>query len=97
MQLPSVSDGIFSFPHIFQALNRETCHERRQRRTYDPPDPPGYFERVVWPYYLQNLAEIKRKAHHEEEITYLAGEGTLEDNFLKVMCKVLAVPSRAGE
>ena len=96
-------DGILLFNHegiydacdlrFFLTLNKETCHERRQLRRYDPPDPPGYFDRVVWPYYIKNLAEIhyKRKAH-EEEITYLVGEGTLEDNFLKVMCKVLAVP-----
>lgn len=45
----------FQFDHkFFFTLNKHVCFERRQRRTYIPPDPEGYFDEVVWPYYLSN-------------------------------------------
>lgn len=34
---------------IYLDLDFETCRIRRCTRAYDPPDVPGYFERVVWP------------------------------------------------
>lgn len=40
----------------------EKCFERRRRRTYEPPDVLGYFERCVWPMYMQHFAEFKDRA-----------------------------------
>lgn len=40
----------------------EKCFERRRKRTYDPPDVLGYFERCVWPMYVQHFAEFKDRA-----------------------------------
>ncbi|KAF6202731.1 hypothetical protein GE061_003133 [Apolygus lucorum] len=34
---------------IYLELDYETCRARRNQRTYDPPDVPGYFDQVVWP------------------------------------------------
>ena len=33
-------------------LNFDECRKRRFRRTYNPPDPPNYFDGHVWPSYL---------------------------------------------
>ena len=30
-----------------------------RERHYNPPDVPGYFEKVVWPHYVQFFNEIK--------------------------------------
>lgn len=43
----------------FLVASKEVCHERRLTRNYNPPDVPHYFEKVVWPYYIQRLEEIK--------------------------------------
>ncbi|CAB0003897.1 unnamed protein product [Nesidiocoris tenuis] len=34
---------------VYLDMDFETCKARRNQRTYDPPDIPGYFEQVVWP------------------------------------------------
>ena len=77
---------------FFLTLTRETCWDRRQKRSYDPPDPPGYFDKVAWPHYLKNLAEIREKA----AITYLDGGDSVGTNLVQVLTKVmsLAVPSK---
>ncbi|XP_075225661.1 nicotinamide riboside kinase 1 [Lycorma delicatula] len=38
----------------FLTLTYEICLERRLKRTYDPPDVPGYFDKCVWPEYLKS-------------------------------------------
>lgn len=50
-------NGLFDCKFFF-TLDRQTCYERRQARTYDPPDPPGFFEQCIWPMYLQNRQSI---------------------------------------
>ncbi|KAK6017874.1 hypothetical protein OSTOST_16596, partial [Ostertagia ostertagi] len=40
---------------MFLTLDQETCRRRRRRRSYDPPDMPGYFDEVVWPSYQRHL------------------------------------------
>lgn len=59
---------------LFLTLDRQTCTERRLRRSYDPPDPPEYFERVAWPYYLKNLEDLRRLDEHSE-VVYIDGSG----------------------
>lgn len=58
---------------FFLTLNRQTCLDRRSERIYDPPDVPGYFEKYVWPKYIQYLGEVQKKRKNviflSEEIT----------------------------
>lgn len=51
-------------------LPYERCYERRQKRTYDPPDVLGYFEMIVWPYYDEHCKEFSNR----RDIMYLNGE-----------------------
>ena len=30
-------------------------------RDYNPPDVPGYFDKVVWPHYIQAYSEIMER------------------------------------
>lgn len=65
---------------FFIKIDKETCAERRSKRTYNPPDYPGYFENKVWPMYLSNLQEIQ----DQKDIVYLQ-----ETNDLNKMFKYL--------
>ncbi|XP_076443457.1 nicotinamide riboside kinase 1-like isoform X2 [Babylonia areolata] len=40
-----------------------------RHRSYNPPDKPGYFEKVVWPMYLINKKEIEAQT----DIVYIDG------------------------
>lgn len=83
-------DGILIFNHpellnicdlkFFFTLDYKTCSERRTLRSYDPPDVPGYFEKIVYPYYVKNL-DIMKKLDNENTILYLNGEKDLLSNF----------------
>lgn len=42
---------------FFFTLSKEQCWERRCVRIYEPPDPPGYFDEVVWPEYEKHKDE----------------------------------------
>ncbi|XP_076443456.1 nicotinamide riboside kinase 1-like isoform X1 [Babylonia areolata] len=53
----------------FLTIDKETCMERRRHRSYNPPDKPGYFEKVVWPMYLINKKEIEAQT----DIVYIDG------------------------
>ena len=46
---------------FFLTLTKEECWNRRQSRTYLPPDVPGYFDKIVWPEYLKHKEKIKSK------------------------------------
>lgn len=37
----------------------EVCLERRKTRIYNPPNPSGYFEEFIWPFYLKHIDEVK--------------------------------------
>jgi len=39
-------------------LTKDQCWQRRKVREYNPPDPPGYFDKCVWPMYLKYKQEI---------------------------------------
>ncbi|XP_045482993.1 nicotinamide riboside kinase 1 [Harmonia axyridis] len=56
----------------FFLLSKEECVERREKRVYDPPDIPGYFDKCVWPEYLKHLEDIKTNV---SDISYF-GSGT---------------------
>ncbi|RUS84560.1 hypothetical protein EGW08_007655 [Elysia chlorotica] len=59
---------------FFIKIDRETCAERRSKRTYNPPDYPGYFESKVWPMYLKNLKDIQ----YQTDIEYLEETNDLD-------------------
>lgn len=64
----------------FCPLDRDECLARRNKRAYDPPDVPGYFEQVVWPQYLVNLSGVERLHPMEKnEIRYLDGTLSVEE------------------
>ena len=65
---------------FFLTLDYETCAERRNLRSYDPPDVPGYFDQTVYPYYIKNLAEMKRMDINNQ-ICYLDGRESVLKNF----------------
>ncbi|XP_043831913.1 nicotinamide riboside kinase 1 isoform X3 [Dromiciops gliroides] len=50
-------------------------------RVYEPPDPPGYFDKHVWPMYLKHRKEIEGITRN---IVYLDGTKSEEDLFLRV-------------
>ncbi|KAE9421751.1 hypothetical protein Angca_007245, partial [Angiostrongylus cantonensis] len=56
---------------IFLTQDQSTCRRRRSKRTYDPPDVPGYFEEVVWPAYQQHLQKALALAREDCYISFL--------------------------
>lgn len=68
---------------FFIDLPYEACRERRFQRIYDPADPPGYFEEVVWPMTLRNKEDMRR-LHFEGDIIFLDGNGDRESIYLRV-------------
>ncbi|KAH7728367.1 Protein T27A3.6 [Aphelenchoides avenae] len=65
---------------LFITLDKDTCQRRRVKRTYDPPDVPGYFDQVVWPSYQVHLENALAMARDDGRLTFLDGreEATLE-------------------
>lgn len=59
---------IFNHPPFYQlcglkyflTLDQEELFARRRRRVYDPPNPPGYLEKYVWPAYVSRLEEARK-------------------------------------
>lgn len=72
---------------FFIKLPFEECIARRQKRNYDPPDPPNYFVNVAWPMYLSNLEDLC-KMYYASQIVYLDGTLTLQDNFQNIISDV---------
>ncbi|XP_078252384.1 nicotinamide riboside kinase 1-like isoform X2 [Rhinoraja longicauda] len=64
----------------------EECKRRRCLRTYEPPDPPGYFDGHVWPMYLKNKKEMEEIA---DNIIYLDGTKSPEELFTQVYEDIL--------
>lgn len=77
-------------------LPYEKCFERRQRRTYDPPDVVGYFERCVWPMYMRNFEEYRDR----DDVVVLNGELATErtcEFVLKALAALLATAVFEGK
>ena len=74
---------IFTYKPLINLFNKkyfikvdyQSCAARRVHRVYDPPDPPGYFDAVVWPAYHKCLEEIK----DQKDIEYVDGSESLEN------------------
>lgn len=90
-----IVDGILIFNHpeilnmcdlkVFVTLDYKTCLDRRKTRSYDPTDGAGYFEKVVYPSYINNLEEMKR-LDGDNSIKYLNGGSDMLMNF-KIIIK----------
>jgi len=42
---------------FFVTLEESECRLRRSTRQYNPPDCPGYFEKIVWPEYNRHIEQ----------------------------------------
>jgi hypothetical protein len=56
-------------------------------RVYDPPDPPGYFDAIVWPMYLSNKMAMERM-HQPGDIKYLDGTLTIDHLFRQILVEL---------
>lgn len=72
----------------FLTLTKEQCWKRRKFRSYNPPDVPGYFDKVVWPEYLNHLSKITKDDHAYTKITFIDGSMDKEQIFRMVFTKV---------
>ncbi|XP_060064074.1 nicotinamide riboside kinase 1-like [Ylistrum balloti] len=79
-------NAVFS-KRYFLDVNKSVCRSRRSERDYDPPDVPGYFDKIVWPAYLNNFEEIKDMTG----ITFLDGTIKQEDIFQIVLKDILSI------
>lgn len=48
----------------YLTLSKHECALRRSKRVYEPPDCPGYFDKVVWPEYVKLLADVKKNVQN---------------------------------
>ena len=69
-------------------LDFETCLKRRDLRSYDPPDVPGYFEKIVYPHYVQNLESVKH-LDGDNKILYLDGANDIMTNFKMIVSEII--------
>ncbi|XP_048839276.1 nicotinamide riboside kinase 1-like isoform X2 [Brienomyrus brachyistius] len=69
----------------FLHIPYEICKERRCLRTYNPPDPCGYFDGHVWPMYLKNRNEMEDKV---SDLVYLDGTQSREKIFADVYKRI---------
>ncbi|XP_018336019.1 nicotinamide riboside kinase 1 [Agrilus planipennis] len=68
------------------SLTKDECYSRRMKRSYIPPDVPGYFEKYVWPQHLQQKKDV------EENIPNVTWFDEHSENKLdKIMSDILNV------
>lgn len=89
-----ILDGFLLFKHktiadlcdckYFLTLTKEQCWERRKNRIYEPPDVPGYFDKIVWPEFIKYKNEIVRNNELYETITFIDGSKDVEEIYKMV-------------
>ncbi|XP_076656350.1 nicotinamide riboside kinase [Halictus rubicundus] len=72
----------------FLTLTKDQCWERRKDRCYDPPDVPGYFEKVVWPEYAKHTNELMKDKDLYKTITFIDGSKSKEEIFQTVLADI---------
>ncbi|CAG0884805.1 unnamed protein product [Darwinula stevensoni] len=74
---------LFNLKYFFTLPYKE-CLRRRQSRIYNTPDPPSYFDLILWPHYRRHLGEVT----HLKDITFLDGSIGLASLFHVIMSDV---------
>lgn len=84
-----ILDGFLLFKHkaithlcnrkYFLKLTKQQCWERRKNRTYEPPDVPGYFDKVVWPEYVNYENEVTQDSELRETVTFIDGSKDIKE------------------
>ncbi|GAB1606132.1 nicotinamide riboside kinase 1-like [Argonauta hians] len=78
----------------FLKVSKDICVERRRKRSYDPPDCEGYFEKIVWPNYLKNLEYIA----DQKDIIYLESNDTnMEEMFETIKGNITSIMTEKQE
>lgn len=72
----------------FLRLSKKECWERRKERTYNPPDVPGYFEKVVWPEYVKHESELMNDKCLYKTVTFIDESKNKEDLFQMVLAEI---------
>lgn len=72
---------------IYLDLDFEEVKRRRLTRSYDPPDPPGYFEKIVWP---ESRKAKEDMFMHNKDILVLSGKDPIKQNLEKICEKLEA-------
>ncbi|KAK9309170.1 hypothetical protein QLX08_001121 [Tetragonisca angustula] len=72
----------------FITLTKEECWERRKGRVYDPPDVPGYFEKVTWPEYVKHRDELIKDNDFCNTITFIDGSKSKEEIFQMIFTEI---------
>lgn len=93
-----ILDGFLLFKHkavtdlcdckYFLTLTKEQCWERRKNRIYEPPDVPGYFDKIVWPEFVKYRNEVIRNTELYETITFIDGSKDMEEIYEMVSNKI---------
>ncbi|XP_028048676.1 nicotinamide riboside kinase 1 [Monomorium pharaonis] len=92
-----ILDGFLLFKHkaitdlcdrkCFLTLTKEQCWERRKNRVYEPPDVPGYFDKIVWPEFIKYKNEILQNELYET-ITFIDGAKDMEEIYEQVFKEI---------
>lgn len=93
-----ILDGFLLFKHkaiaelcdrkYFLTLTEDECWDRRKNRIYEPPDVPGYFDKIVWPEYSEYYREVKRKNKSSKDITFIKGTNDIEDTYDRILKEI---------
>ena len=73
-------ERLFDFKYYF-TVTKEQCEARRNLRHYEPPDPVGYFDGVVWPEHLKYKEELIGR----QDITFISGDHDLDYVFGEIL------------
>ncbi|XP_063235048.1 nicotinamide riboside kinase 1 [Bacillus rossius redtenbacheri] len=76
----------------YLTLPREETWARRSARVYDPPDPPGYFDKCVWPEYECHRNQVLERV---SDIVLLDGRKSLADTIQRVISDLLSTVDQA--
>lgn len=78
---------LFHLKYFF-TLPKDECWARREKRVYEPPDCPGYFELCVWPEHVKQKEEVEKKV---ESVKYF--DGRSNSALEEILCDVESILS----
>lgn len=58
-----IYDLVFAVNYLLCKFYLLRCKAVRKTRKYEPPDVPGFFEKVCWPAYLEHEQEARKNPH----------------------------------